>query len=42
VVEEHDSFSAVMSAVEAGTGVAIATGLWLQFWEPPEIFARHS
>ena len=25
VVEEHDSFSAVMSAVEAGTGVAIAT-----------------
>ena len=23
VVEEHDSFSAVMSAVEAGTGVAI-------------------
>jgi DNA-binding transcriptional LysR family regulator len=25
VVEEHDSFPAVMSAVEAGTGVAIAT-----------------
>ena len=23
MVEEHDSFSAVMSAVEAGTGVAI-------------------
>jgi DNA-binding transcriptional LysR family regulator len=25
VVEEHDSFSAVISAIEAGTGVAIAT-----------------
>lgn len=25
VVEEHDSFSAIISTVEAGTGVAIAT-----------------
>jgi LysR family transcriptional regulator, benzoate and cis,cis-muconate-responsive activator of ben and cat genes len=32
VVEEHDSFSAVVSAVEAGTGVAIATDLGYSFW----------
>jgi LysR family transcriptional regulator, benzoate and cis,cis-muconate-responsive activator of ben and cat genes len=31
VVEEHDSFSAVMSAVEAGTGVAIATDFRYSF-----------
>jgi DNA-binding transcriptional LysR family regulator len=31
VVEEHDSFSAVMSAVEAGTGVAIATDFAYSF-----------
>jgi DNA-binding transcriptional LysR family regulator len=31
VVEEHDSFSAVMSAVEAGTGVAIATDFGYSF-----------
>jgi len=31
VVEEHDSFSAVVSAVEAGTGVAIATDLGYSF-----------
>jgi DNA-binding transcriptional LysR family regulator len=31
VVEEHDSFSAVVSAVEAGTGVAIATDLCYSF-----------
>jgi DNA-binding transcriptional LysR family regulator len=31
VVEEHDSFSAVVSAVEAGTGVAIATDLSYSF-----------
>src|SRR5438132_13569070 len=28
VVEEHDSFSAVMSGVEAGTGVAIGMGIF--------------
>jgi DNA-binding transcriptional LysR family regulator len=31
VVEEHDSFSAVMSAVEAGTDVAIATDFAYSF-----------
>ena len=31
VVEEHDSFSAVLSAVEAGTGVAIATDFGYSF-----------
>src|SRR6266550_2821315 len=31
VVEEHDSFSAVMSAVEAGSGVAIATDFGYSF-----------
>jgi len=31
VVEEHDSFSAVISAVEAGTGVAIATDFGYSF-----------
>jgi DNA-binding transcriptional LysR family regulator len=31
VVEEHDSFFAVMSAVEAGTGVAIATDFGYSF-----------
>src|SRR6266853_863712 len=31
VVEEHDSYSAVMSAVEAGTGVAIATDFAYSF-----------
>src|ERR1700758_2676481 len=31
VVEEHDSFSAVVSAVEAGTGVAIAMDLGYSF-----------
>ncbi len=31
VVEEHDSMSAVMSAVEAGTGVAIATDFGYSF-----------
>jgi len=31
VVEEHDSFSAVMSAVEAGTAVAIATDFRYSF-----------
>ena len=31
VVEEHDSFAAVMSAVEAGTGVAIATDFSYSF-----------
>src|SRR2546430_1873699 len=31
VVEEYDSFSAVMSAVEAGTGVAIATDFGYSF-----------
>ena len=31
VIEEHDSFSAVMSAVEAGTGVAIATDFGYSF-----------
>jgi DNA-binding transcriptional LysR family regulator len=31
MVEEHDSFSAVMSAVEAGTGVAIATDFGYSF-----------
>jgi DNA-binding transcriptional LysR family regulator len=31
VVEEHDSFSAVMSAVEAGTGVAIAMDFGYSF-----------
>src|SRR5438309_3021208 len=31
VVEEHDSFSAVISAVEAGTGVAIATHFGYSF-----------
>ena len=30
-MEEHDSFSAVMSAVEAGTGVAIATDFGYSF-----------
>jgi DNA-binding transcriptional LysR family regulator len=30
-VEEHDSFSAVMSAVEAGTAVAIATDFGYSF-----------
>ena len=28
VVEEHDSFSGIMSAVEAGTGVAIGVNLF--------------
>jgi len=31
VVEEHDSMSAVMSAIEAGTGVAIATDFGYSF-----------
>ena len=31
VVEEHDSFSGIMSAVEAGTGVAIATDFGYSF-----------
>ena len=31
MVEKHDSFSAVMSAVEAGTGVAIATDFGYSF-----------
>ena len=31
LIEEHDSFSAVMSAVEAGTGVAIATDFGYSF-----------
>jgi DNA-binding transcriptional LysR family regulator len=31
VVEEHDSFSGIISAVEAGTGVAIATDFRYSF-----------
>ena len=31
MVEEHDSFSGIMSAVEAGTGVAIATDFGYSF-----------
>jgi len=31
VVEEHDSFSAIISTVEAGTGVAIATDFAYSF-----------
>ena len=31
VVEEHDSMSGIMSAVEAGTGVAIATDFGYSF-----------
>jgi hypothetical protein len=31
VVEEHASISAIMSAVEGGTGVAIATGFGYSF-----------
>ena len=42
VIEEHDSMSGIMSAVEAGTGVAIGRRLWLQFRKPSKVFAPHS
>jgi DNA-binding transcriptional LysR family regulator len=33
VVEEHDSFYGIISAVEAGTGVAIAANFGYSFWK---------
>jgi len=31
VIEEYDSFTGIISAVEAGTGVAIGATLWVTF-----------
>jgi len=43
VIEEHDGMTSVVSAVEAGTGVAVATGsVWLHFRQSSEASATHS
>jgi Transcriptional regulator len=42
VIEEHDSMSGVMSAVEAGTGVAVAVDFGYSFGNRVKVFAPHS
>ena len=43
VIEEHESMTGVISAIEAGTGVGLCGGVdWLQFRQSGEASATHS